>query len=118
MKTSTIFLQPTLCNASPEYILEHNPPKTYIPDTNPAMVAVEPIAVAYSVTVDISAYITRAVKSNAPNIRKNDFVNIFSDSLTVIILNNKIKKLRTTSRIIHFHPNVFQGSVLLYPLFL
>lgn len=87
IKTSAIFLQPILCNASPEYILEHNPPKTYIPDTNPAIVADEPIAVAYSVTVDINAYITRAVKSNAPNIRKNDFVKIFSDSSTVIVKN-------------------------------
>jgi hypothetical protein len=30
------------------------------------------------VTVDISAYITRAVNSNAPNSRKKDFVNILS----------------------------------------
>ena len=39
----------------------------------------------YSVTVDINAYITRAVKSNEANIKKNDFVKIFSFSLELFI---------------------------------
>jgi hypothetical protein len=85
MKTRAIFLQPIRSSASPEYILEQSPPKMYIPETSPAIVAVEPIVVAYSVTVDINAYITRAVKSNAPNIRKNDLVKILSDSSTFIV---------------------------------
>ena len=50
----------------------------YIPDTRPAIVALVPIDVAYSVTVDINAYITRAVNSNAPNIKKKSMVNILS----------------------------------------
>jgi hypothetical protein len=90
MKTSAIFRQPIRSNASPEYILEHSPPKMYIPETSPAIVAVEPIVVAYSVTVDISAYITSAVKSNAPNIRKNGLVKIFS---SVLIVNDFIIRL-------------------------
>lgn len=49
-----------------------------MPETRPATIAEEPIAVAYSVTVDISTYITRAVKSSAAKTRKNDFVNILS----------------------------------------
>jgi hypothetical protein len=57
----------------------------YIPETSPAIVAVEPIVVAYSVTVDISAYITRAVNSNAPKIRKNDLVKILSVSSAFIV---------------------------------
>ena len=56
----------------------------YIPDTKPAIVAVEPIEVAYSVTVDIKAYITSAVDNNAPNIRKNSLVKILSSLLTFI----------------------------------
>ena len=50
----------------------------YIPDTRPAMVALVPIEVAYSVTVDINAYITRAENSNAPKIKKKSMVNILS----------------------------------------
>ena len=95
MKTSAIFRQPIRSSASPEYILEHSPPKMYIPETSPAIVAVEPIVVAYSVTVDISAYITRAVNSSAPNIRKNDLVKILSDSSAFIVnefVINYIKK--------------------------
>ena len=42
------------------------------------MVALDPKAVAYSVTVDINAYITRAENSNAPNIKKKSLVNILS----------------------------------------
>ena len=79
MKISAVLFHPILSRAFPEYILEQSPPKMYIPETRPAMVAVVPIDVAYSVTVDIKAYITRAVKSNAPNIKKNDLVNIFSE---------------------------------------
>ena len=66
---------------------EYKPPKIYIPDTSPAIVAEEPIEVAYSVTVDIKAYITRAVKSNVANIKKKDFVNIFSSVSTFIYIN-------------------------------
>lgn len=72
--------QSFLFKAFAEYILEHSPPKIYIPDTKPAIVADDPIELAYSVTVDINAYITRAVKSRAVNIRKNDFVKILSSS--------------------------------------
>ena len=64
-----ILFQPFVSNALPEYILEHNPPNTYIPDTRPAIMADEPMLVANSVTVDINAYITRDVKSRAPKIR-------------------------------------------------
>ena len=50
----------------------------YIPETNHAILAVEPSDVAYSVTVDINTYITRAVNSIAKKIKINDFVKIFS----------------------------------------
>ena len=56
---------------------------------------VEPIVVAYSVT-DINAHITRAVKSNAANIRKNSFVKILSEPLAFIdneFVINDIKKI-------------------------
>ena len=72
------FFQSLRSSAFAEYILEQRPPKIYIPETRPAMVALDPKAVAYSVTVDINAYITRAEKSNAPNIKKKSFVNILS----------------------------------------
>lgn len=78
MNINAVFLQPILSSAPPEQTLEQSPPKIYIPDTSPATVADDPSDVAYSVTVDISAYITIAVNNNAPNTRKNDFVNIFS----------------------------------------
>ena len=78
MNISAVFFHPIFSSALPEYILEHNPPKIYIPETSPAIVAVEPKEVAYSVTVDINAYMTSAVNSNAPNIKKKGFVNIFS----------------------------------------
>ena len=77
MKVNALFFHPTRSNALPEYILEHNPPKIYIPDTKPAIVAVEPIEVAYSVTVDINAYITRAVKSKAPIYQEKGFCENF-----------------------------------------
>ena len=78
MKTNAVFFQPTRSKELPEQILEQSPPKIYIPETSPAMVALDPIAVAYSATVDIKAYITKAVNSNAPKTKKNDFVNILS----------------------------------------
>ena len=88
-----IFFQPTVSKALPEYILEQSPPKIYVivkyqdnPDTSPAIVADEPSAVAYSVTVDINAYITSAEKSRAPNTKKKSFVNILS-SLTPTFIN-------------------------------
>ena len=80
---NAVLLQPMRSRAFPEYILEHNPPKIYIPETRPAIVAVEPIEVAYSVTVDIKVYITRAEKSRAPKTRKNSFVKIFSSWLFI-----------------------------------
>ena len=72
------FFQSLRSSAFAEYILEQRPPKIYIPETRPAMVALDPKAVAYSVTVDINAYITRAENSSAPNIKKKSFVNILS----------------------------------------
>ena len=78
------FFQSLRSSAFAEYILEQRPPKIYIPETRPAMVALDPKAVAYSVTVDMSAYITSAVNNNAPNIRKKEVVKIFSDSFAVI----------------------------------
>ena len=72
------FFQSLLSSAFAEYILEQSPPKMYIPDTRPAIVALVPIEVAYSVTVDINAYITRAENSNAPKIKKKSMVNILS----------------------------------------
>ena len=45
----------------------------------------ELIDVAYSVTVDINTYITRAVNSNARKIKKNNRENIFSELLIFII---------------------------------
>ena len=50
----------------------------YKPDTRPATVAVEPNDIAYSVTVDINAYITSAEKSKAPNTKKKSLVKILS----------------------------------------
>ena len=55
----------------------------YIPDTSPAIAALVPRELAYSVTVDINAYITRAVKRRAVKIRMNDFVNILSSAFIV-----------------------------------
>lgn len=60
----------------------------YNPDTSPAIVADEPSEVAYSVTVDINAYITSAEKSRAPNTKKKSFVKIFS-SLTFAFIDEK-----------------------------
>jgi hypothetical protein len=42
------------------------------------MVALVLMEVAYSETVDINAYITRAENSNAPKIKKKSIVNILS----------------------------------------
>ena len=81
MNIKAVLFQPIFSRALPEYILEHSPPKMYIPETSPAIVAVVPIDVAYSVTVDINAYITRAVKRRAEKIRKKGFVKILSLSL-------------------------------------
>ena len=58
-------------------------PVFYIPDTSPAIAALVPRELAYSVTVDINAYITRAVKRRAVKIRMNDFVNILSSAFIV-----------------------------------
>ena len=88
INVNEVFFQPTLSKAFPEYILEHNPPKIYIPDTRPAIIAEDPIDVAYSVTVDINTYITRAVHSRARKTRKNDLVNIFSSSAEAFIIKN------------------------------
>ena len=79
------FFQSLLSSALAEYILEQSPPKMYIPETRPAMVALVPIEVAYSVTVDINAYITSDVNSNAPKIRKKDLVKILSLSCLLFI---------------------------------
>ena len=58
----------------------------YNPDTSPAIVADDPKDVAYSVTVDINAYITRAEKSRAPNTKKKSLVKIFSSSTVLFII--------------------------------
>ena len=83
MNANAVFFHPFLSNAFPEYILEQSPPNMYIPDTSPAIAALVPRELAYSVTVDISAYITRAVKRRAVKIRMNDFVNILSSAFIV-----------------------------------
>ena len=85
MNINAIFFQPTVSKAFPEYNLEHNPPKMYKPDTRPATVAVEPNDIAYSVTVDIKAYITSAEKSKAPNTKKKSLVKILSSLFWIFI---------------------------------